>query len=223
MKLITYQTKEALATLKKTGILMTDVSYMTSKKYVVPYNWLVGQMKAKKILPQQGERYPIWAWVQCGSSIAPRKKKNYFKTQQKKLVRITFEKPDKDVFLSDYMAYSFILSGHIIPKTLVEYQRFFQKMQKEGISLDALKSFVRSERSEKKVKETVQKIQKTWPRMFDLKSNVIQGCVWHIKLSEVIKIEILKDRHYLYGSMNTKRKDGSRPNWKKKYLTYLSD
>ncbi len=223
MKLITYQTKDALKSLQKKGILVTDVSYMNSKKSEVPYSWLVGEMKRHKISPKNGELYPIWAWAKCGATIAPRKKKNYFKTQQKKTVRITFEKPDTEVFLSDYMAYSFILSGHIVPKTIYEYQHFLKKIPQDGISLESLKQFVRREISDVQLEKAVEKIKKTWPRIFDLKSSVIQACVWHIKLSEVVKIEILNDSDYLYGSMNTKRKDGSRPNWKKKYLTYLSD
>jgi hypothetical protein len=37
----------------------------------------------------------------------------------------------------------------------------------------------------------------------------------------VRKVEILDDPNYLYGSMNAKRKDGSRPDWKKMYLRFL--
>jgi len=65
------------------------------------------------------------------------------------------------------------------------------------------------------------KIKKTWSRIFDLKSNVWQACIWNIKKSEVIKIEVLNDPKYLFGSMNPKRKDGTRPDWKKSYLKFL--
>ena len=221
MKLITFQTKEALSVLQKTGILTTDASYIDMKKASVPYNWLVPEMKKRNIVPHNGEKYPIWAWAKCGSSIAPKKKKNYFGTQQKKLVRITFEKQDSEVLLSDYMAYSFILSGRIIPRTKIEYQNFLQKVEKSGISLDDLKGFVRNEKSDKKVIELFSKIKKTWNRIFVLKSTVHQACVWNIKLSEVVKIEVLEDTSYMYGTMNAKRKDGSRPNWKKVYLKFL--
>ncbi len=216
MKLITFQTKEALSVLQKTGILMTDTSYMDMKKSAIPYNWIVQEMK--KIRPQNGEKYPIWAWAKCGAFTAPRKRKNYFGTQQKKLVKITFEKPDNEVLLSDYMAYSFILSGHIIPKTKAEYRKFLQKMSD---LLPALKGFVRQDENGKTVARLYPKIEKTWSRMFHLKSNVWQACVWNIKKSEVIKIEVLNDPKYLFGSMNPKRKDGTRPNWKKAYLKFL--
>lgn len=218
MKLVTFQTKEALSTLQKTGILIADQSYMDMKKSAIPYNWIVHEMHKRNITLQNGEKFPIWAWAKCGAFIAPRKRKNYFGTQQKKLIKITFEKPDDEVFFSDYMAYSFILSGHIIPKTKEEYQQFLQKMHN---SLPALKGFVRQDEIGKSVAKLFPKIEKTWDRMFNLKSNVWQACVWNIKLSEVKKIEILKDPKYLYGSMNPKRKDGTRPDWKKRYLKFL--
>jgi len=217
MKLVTFQTKEALATLQKTGVLRADVVHIDLKKYGVPYNWIVQEMKKKKICPKRGEKYPLWAWAKCGSSLAPPKKKNYSGKKQK-LVKITFEKPDGEVLLSDYMAYSFILSGHIIPKTKTEYQQFLRKMEN---SLDALKAFVRQDKGGKGVAKLFPTIQKTWSRMFAMKSNVWQACVWDIKLSDVKKIEILNDPAYVYGTMNAKRSNGTRPDWKKRYLKFL--
>lgn len=217
MKLITFQTKEALASLQKTGVLRADVAHIDLKKYGVPYDWIVQEMKKKKICPKRGEKYPLWAWAKCGSSLAPPKKKNYSGKKQK-LVKITFEKPDKEVLLSDYMAYSFVLSGHIVPKTKGEYSKFLKKMSD---FLPALKGFVRQDEIGKDVVSLFPKIKKTWPRMFHLKSNVWQACVWNIKLSEVKEIEILNDPAYVYGTMNAKRHDGSRPDWKKSYLKFL--
>ena len=218
MKLITFQTKEALSALQKTGILIADTSYMDMKKSAVPYAWIAREMNKKKIYPQKGEQYPIWAWAKCGGFSAPRKRKNYFDVQQKKLIKITFEKPNDEVLLSDYMAYSFILSGHIVPKTKEEYQQFLQKMNHY---LPALKGFVRQEESGQSVAKIFPAIEKTWGRIFNLKSNVWQACVWNIKMSEVRKIEVLNDPKSLFGTMNPKRKDGTRPNWKKTYLKFL--
>ena len=218
MKLITFQTPKALSTLQKTGILIADTSYMDMKKSAIPYNWIVQEMNKKNLRPQNGEKYPIWAWAKCGALHAPRKRKNYFGTHQEKSIKITFEKPDNEVLLSDYMAYSFILSGHIIPKTKEEYRQFLQKMND---SLSSLKGFVRQDESGKSVARLFSKIERTWPQMFNLKSNVWQACVWNIKKSEVVKIEVLNDPKYLFGSMNSKRKNGTRPNWKKAYLKFL--
>ena len=217
MKLITFQTKSALAVLKKTGVLRTDADKIDLKKYGVPYKYIVENMK-KHIKPGKGESYPLWAWAKCGASISPKKRKN-FDGRKQDLVKITFEKPAKEVFLTDYMAYSFILSGHIVPKTKAEYRQFLQKMDGR---LQALKDYVRQDKTGKSVAKLFPEIEKTWARILNLKSNVHQACVWNIKMSEVQKIEPLNDRRYLYGSMNHKRADGSRPDWKKRYLDFLS-
>ncbi len=222
MKLVTFQTKEALDVLKKTGILITNEAYIDLKKYSVPYDWIVHEMR-QKICPRNGERYPIWAWAKCGSSIAPKKKKNRLNVAQKHLVRITFEKTVEKVLLSDYMAYSFVLNGQPVPKTSTEYAQFLKKIQKENIPLEALKSVVRNEKSLPKVMKLFPKIKQTWERIFDLKSNVHQACVWNIKMSEVRKVEMLNDSKYMYGSMNAKKSDGSRPDWKKRYLDFLPE
>ena len=220
MKLITFQTREALNTLQNTGILTAEMPYIDLQKYGVPYNWMVNEMKNKNICPQNKEQYPLWAWAKCGASIAPRKRKNITGEVQN-VVKIVFEKADQDILLSDYMAYSFLLSGHIVPQNQQEYKNFLDEMERQNISLEELKNFVRSKYIKPNTIKQFSEIQKTWKRIFDLKSRVYQACVWNIKMSEVLKIEILNDTNYIYGAMNTKRLDGSRPNWKKKYLQFL--
>ena len=222
MKLVTFQTCRALSVLEKNGILTADVSYIDIPKYGMPYNWMITEMKNRNICPQNKELYPLWAWAKCGASIAPRKKKNTIGNAQD-VVKIIFEKQDNDVLLSDYMAYSFLLSGHIVPKNRREYINFLNEIQKKNISLEDLKKIVRSQPVEQNVIKQFSKIQTTWKRVFDLKSHVYQACVWNIKMSEVLKIEVLSDTNYIYGSMNAKRLDSSRPNWKKKYLQFLPD
>ena len=221
MKLVTFQSEGALSTLRKTGILMADQSYINMEKYAIPYDWMVHEMHQKNICPKNGEEYPIWAWAKCGALNAPRKRKNYFGIQQKKLIKITFEKPDNEVLLSDYMAYSFILSGQIVPKNKKEYINFLKRMESQGVSLEDLKNSVRHQKTESSI--PINEIQKTWERIFDLKSYIVQACVWNIKMSEVIAIDVLDDKSYIYGAMNAKRSDGSRPVWKKEYFKFRSD
>ena len=218
MRLVTFQTRKAFDILQREGILITDTTHIDLQKYGIPYDWMVSAMKKKKILPIHGESYPLWAWVKCGSSIAPKKKKNKNGVIQDK-VKITFEKPDNEVLVSDYMAYSFLLSGHIVPKNQNEYAHFLKQMTEKGITLEDLKKFVRHQ--ETKVNIPIDEIQKTWSRIFHLKSYVHQACLWNIRLEEVKKAEILDDSNYLYGALNTKRKDDSRPDWKQAYLKFL--
>lgn len=218
MKLVTFQTEDTLKVLQKDGILTANSDYIDLQKYGVPYDWIVSEMKKRNILPEYAEQYPLWAWAKCGSSIGPKKKKNINQTTQK-LVKIVFEKPDNEVLLSDYMAYSFILNGQIVPKSKKEYSDFLKRMENLGISLEDLKNSVRHQKT--KLNIPINEIKKSWGRIFDLKSHIYQACVWNIKAEDVRKVELLDDPNYLYGFMNAKRKDGSRPDWKKKYLKFL--
>ena len=223
MKLITFQSLDAFKELKEKGILKVPAKtedLIDLKKYGIPYHFIIQKMK-QKIFPQSDEKYPLWAWEKCGGFIAPKKRKNTLNRKQKPKVRITFSKPDKEVFLSDYMAYSFILSGHIVPRTQKEYVLFFKEMKNLGIAPDELKEAVRKEKIRPKVKQLLSEIQTTWPRIFNLKSDVHQACVWNIKWDEVEKIELCNDPQYLYNSMNPLRADGTRPDWKKRYLKFI--
>jgi len=222
MKLVTFQTKKAVETLKHKGMLCADVKYIDLQKYALPYDWIIREMKSKHIVPKNGEKYPIWAWAKCGAFTAPRKRKNCSGIKQDK-VKIIFEKPDDEVLLSDYMAYSFWLNGQIVPKTKEEYLKFLQTMRCKGIDLEGLKDFVRGKKTSPEIIKIMPKIQQTWRRIFDLKSEVYQACVWNIKMSEVKAIELLDDPKYVYGSMNAKRSNGSRQNWRRRYLHFLPD
>ena len=221
MRLVTFQSLEAFKDLKRKGVLKVPASFSNanSKKYDVPYHFIMTEMKKK--LPDSDAIYPLWAWEKCGGFIAPRKRKNILNIRKPAKVKITFSKPDKEVFLSDYMAYSFILSGHIVPKNKAEYALFLKAIVNLGIDLKELKAFVRKEKTSLKVKQLFPEIKKTWFRIFNLKSNVHQACIWDIKLEEVEKVELCDDPQFLYNSMNPLRPDGTRPDWKKEYLKFI--
>lgn len=221
MKLITFQPVEALKELEKNAVLKSNPApFIDMSKYQMPYQFVIQKMLKAKIAGHDGEKFPIWAWAKCGNSICPKKRKNLNHKKQNK-VKITFIKPDDEVLLSDYMAYSCILSGHIVPNTKDEYEAFLKDLEQEGIALEDLKALVRSKEADPVAKKEFKEIQKTWDRIFDLKSNVHQACIWHIKADEIQKVEILNDKRYLYGALNTPNTKGIRPDWKKRYLKFL--
>ena len=51
--------------------------------------------------------------------------------------------------------------------------------------------------------------------------DIIQACVWRIDLSDVEKIELLNDDKHIYGSLNYKRSNGKRINWRKEFYKSL--
>lgn len=217
MKLVTFQSVEAFDILNKKGVLVTDERCIDFPRYKEPYDFIVKNMLEKGLRPSEGEKYPIWAWVKCGAHIGPKKIPNKAHKLQNK-VKIIFEKENSDVLVSDYMAYSYILSGQIVPKTKADYVRFEEDLEIWGISKEELKAWVRGENNSK---IPVQKIRETWKNIFNLKSNVYQGCIWQIRKEEIMDVDRLEDDSYLYGSMNAVRTDGTRPDWKQRYLKFL--
>ena len=83
MKLVTFQSLDAFYELKSKGILTVpnSLSNANSKKYNIPYYFMIEEMKRK--LPDSVSRYPLWAWEICGAFIATRKRKNTLHIQQK--------------------------------------------------------------------------------------------------------------------------------------------
>lgn len=60
--------------------------------------------------------YSLWCWVQCYNGICPSKRKG---TKVDDFdVKITFHKEEKDIFITDYKRYSFLLNNMYIPITL---------------------------------------------------------------------------------------------------------
>jgi len=223
MKLITFQSIEAFNEFQKTGILHSmPQQHIDLKKYGIPYDFIISKMK-QKIPRQTGEEYPVWAWAKYGGLAAPKKQINKTGKIQSPKVKITFFKPDNQVLVSDYMAYSFILNGQIIPHSKEEYKFFLNILNTHGISLDHLKNFIRQKNPEntEKIEAIFPKIKASWNRVFQLKSDIHQACVWCIRHNEVEKVEFCNDSKFLYGAVNFPRADGKRPDWKKKYLKFI--
>ena len=99
-------------------------------------------------------------------------------------------------------------------------------MEKYNITEEELKAYVRtdkykSHRTDKEYIDVCNKIRKTFDRCITKNSDVLQGCIWRINLSEIEKIEILKDDGYVYGSLNYVRSNGKRIDWQKDYYKLL--
>ena len=52
-------------------------------------------------------------------------------------------------------------------------------------------------------------------------SDILQGCVWRIELSDIEKIEFLPDDGYVYGSVNYVCSNGKRMDWIKDFYSGL--
>ncbi len=178
MKLVTFQSIEALEYLIKNKELICEEKYI-DKKYLKTYDWIISKMK--KI--NHKAKYPLWCWVKCYNGICPPKVKG------NKIhgfdVKITFHKNIDEVLITDFRRYSFVLNNKYLPS------------------------------NKKDINKTVNDLEiiKSHDRCITTDSDILQGCIWDIKLNEVEKIEILNDDGYAYGSLNYIRSNGKRLDW----------
>lgn len=223
MKLVTFQTFDALKSLINNGELICDEKYINLKKAGPTYKWVLEKMN--EFVPNNTfAKYPIWCWVKCFNGICPPKHKG--EKVEGFDVKITFNKNEKDVFITDFRRYSFLLKNMYIPNTLKEKQQFLDKLKKLNITLEELSMYVRldkyeTHREDLEYLKICDEIRKTFDRCITKDSDILQGCVWNIKLSEVEKIEILPNDGYRYGSLNYIRSNGKRINWQEEYYKLL--
>ena len=140
--------------------------------------------------PQEGI-YPLWAWHSCGGN---RKKpdlrsENHF-PKGKKGVRIEFEIHDKDVLLSCYHDWHFILNKFYLPSSDEDYENYTTQMEEAGINVY---------RNWDKIPIQVQsKIEKSWLRIFDINSpgysspdtgRYVQATFWELRFDQVTDVK----------------------------------
>lgn len=223
IKLVSFQSIDALKELLENGYLECNEKKIDSKKYGYVYNWIIEKMNIKTDNKYK-TKYPLWCWVKCYNGICPPKRKG--EKTEKQYVKITFYKNEKDVFITDYRRYSFLLSNQFIPNSLKEKELFDKELKKHSISNEDLKAYVRKDkyskcRTDKVFINTCDKIRESFDRCITKDSDVLQGCIWRIDLNEIEKIEILKDDGYIYGSLNYIRSNGKRFNWQNDYYKKL--
>lgn len=223
MKLVTFQTLDALKELITKGYLECNEKYIDMDKAGPTYSWILDKMNTA-ILNENNVKYPIWCWAKFkNSSCPPKHKGNPIKGFE---VKITFNKLKEDVFITDFRRFSFLLNNTFIPKSKFEMENFNSLLKNYNITKEELKAYVRpdkyeSHRTDPKYIEICQMIKKSFDRCITTDSDVLQGCVWRINLSDVEKIEILSDDGFTYGSFNYLRKNGKRFNWIKDFYNTL--
>lgn len=225
MKLVTFQSIEALKFLNDNGYLICDDSHAPNDKYSSSYKFIIDNMN-KNVNNNDNIKYPIWCWVKCYDGICPPVVKG--KRVEGFDVKITFNKNEKDVFITDYRRYSFLLKNLYISDSIEDKLKFDKKLEENNISLEDLKAFVRkdiynSHRTDKEFLEICKEIEKSFSKCITNDSDVLQGCVWKINKEDIESIEILPKDDNVYGSLNYVREDGKRFDWVNDFYNRLKE
>ena len=223
MKLITFQSLDAVRDLFKKGYIECDKSRVNLEKMGKTYKWITKKMNEQVDNPYN-TCYPLWCWVKCYNSICPPKRKG--DRVEGFDVKITFNKDENEVFITDFIRYSFLLNNVYIPNDNKEKILFDEKLKKYNITKEELKAYVRKDkykecRTDKDFLDICNEIESTFDRCITKDSNILQGCVWRISLSEIYKIKLIKDDGYTYGSINYIRSNGKRMDWQELYYKHL--
>lgn len=223
MKLVTFQTIDALKDLNNKGYLEINSNFINEEKNGLTYNWVTEKMN-ERIPNKYKVKYPVWCWVKYKNQNCPPKRKG--EPVKGYDVKIVFKKPQEEVFITDFRRYSFLLNNKYIPKDRNDYQEFNKLLEKHNITDEDLKAYIRkdkykSHRTDKEFLDICKEIRKSFDRCITTDSDILQGCVWRINLKDVIKIEILNNDGYRYGSVNYIRSNGKRFNWIKDFYKKL--
>lgn len=108
----------------------------------------------------------------------------------------------------------------------MDKEKFDRLLKEKNITLEELKAYVRPDkyethREDKEFLNICKKIRDSFDKCITLDSDILQGCVWRISLSDVEKIEVLNDDNYRYGSLNYVRSNGKTKNWREDYYKML--
>ena len=118
MKLVTFQSFEALKYLIINKYLTRDEKYINIKKSGHTYDWIIKKRKDKIPNFSKG-KYLIQAWVKCYNGIGPAKRKGSpIKGYD---VKITFNKNHTEVFITDFRRFSFLLNNTYTHLFLIYY------------------------------------------------------------------------------------------------------
>ena len=223
MKLVTFQSLDAVKDLFEKGYLECNSSKIDIKKAGLTYHWVMEKMN-KFVKNEFSTSYPLWCWVKCYNNIAPVKRKG--EKVEGFDVKITFNKDKKDVFITDFRRYSFLLNNMYIPNNIEDKISFDKKLEKYNVTKEELKAYVRLDkydghRRDAEFLDLCNEIRKSFDRCITENSDVLQGCVWRINLDEIENIEILKKDGYRSGSLNYIRSNGKRINWINDYYKKL--
>lgn len=114
MKLWTIQPIEVLQEIEEKGYFICNPQKSKNidfGNFSTAYNWLITQMNSRIKDKPSNVSYPIWAWhTRDWKHKKPDLRQSGYDTSGTKCVCIEVEIPDKDVLLSDFDAWHFVLN-----------------------------------------------------------------------------------------------------------------
>jgi len=185
----------------KTGLLTASENHLFCEgDFKFAYDWMTEKMKKRKLMPPKGISYPVWAWYQWEGERKRRDMREGGHAKRgEKIVQLTIEIPDKDVLLSDFDLFHYVLNRWHLPIDEQDDTDFEEKYKSLGYTWHDLQNFNIQSQEMEYLRE---KITLSWGRIFELEhedagwlygkkdKKSIQATFWELPLERVKKAEI---------------------------------
>ena len=153
------------------------------------YGWLMGKMQARIGALPDGISYPVWAWhTYDGKRKKPDLRHSGYEKKGKECVCFEIEIPDRDVVLSDFDGWHFVLNHMYLNPDCFDEETFDRdQLWMDSLSAEARENAIRS----------------SWDAIFDIRycendwvswGSYIQATFWELKAEQIREIQFFRAR-----------------------------
>ena len=164
------------------------------------YDWMGQQMLSAGLMPPEGVHYPVWAWYQW-EGIRKRRdmREGGHAKRGERIVQLTVEIEDKDILLSDFDLFHYVINDWYLPVNEKDDLAFEAKHESLGYSFRDLQDHdIQTE----EMNQLRDEIRASWNRalLLDIEDDgwlygrnekkSIQATFWELRLDQVKKAEV---------------------------------
>lgn len=197
MKLWTIQDSSILDDIEQKGFAHCNQKSSFCTLFPHAYNWLAEEMRKQVGLPPFEEiEYPLWAWYQYTSYKKPKPPKSprLLDSDQQEGVFLEIDIPDKDVLLSDFDLWHWVLNGCSMVRNK-QLDRMIEQYVRDTNGQYDFNTYP---------EEIKKEIISTWCRVFDFSTRdkhfmafhkhnrCIQATFWVLKEENIIDISYIR-------------------------------
>ena len=196
----TIQSYLAYEKMLETGFLTVNEDYLFCEDdFKFAYDWMAKEMVRYGLILPVGINYPVWAWCQWEGKRKRRDmRESGYAKRGEKIVKLTIEVEDKEVLLSDFDLFHYVLNYWYLPENGMDDDTFEKEYTALGYSWNDLRDISIQTKDMENIRA---RIRGSWNRIFDLEredenliygldsQKSIQATFWRLSLNQVIKAE----------------------------------
>ncbi|MBW1296345.1 DUF3841 domain-containing protein [Aquimarina litoralis] len=193
IKLWTIQDEKGWNELQTKGVLVPKMEFV-EPDFKEAYDWIKKRMIERIGKPNNGDQYPMWAWFQHFDSNKrkPDLRFSGYLPSNTTGYRIELEKEKKDILLSEFELWHYVLNKWYLPIDITDYEIFEKKLDKlNGVDFKSYPDSIKN------------KIENSWNKIFDMdfessdisvsfEEKKIQATFWELRLTDIKNVDKFK-------------------------------